>query len=116
MRIFIGNLPNETTQGDLRQAFEPFGQVTSVTIVADAGESKSRGFGFVIMPLAQEAQNAIKEMHGQNFKGQRISVEKSQTSSKARANRRKRSGSATGGGAKKSRASNSGGRRGKRRH
>jgi RNA recognition motif-containing protein len=116
MKIFIGNLPDETTQDDLRQAFEPFGRVTSVTIVADTGESKSQGFGFVIMPSAQEAQNAIKEMHGTDFRGRKITVERGRTNAKARAKRRKRSGSAARGSAKKSRGSNSGGRRGKRRH
>jgi RNA recognition motif-containing protein len=129
MKIFVGNLSGQTTEDDLRQAFESFGQVTSITMIMDADEGKSRGFGFVIMPSVNEAQNAIKKMHGKDFRGRKISVEKSRTNTKARASRRKRSGSAargradpsghsspasncrTGGG----RRGKSGGRRGRRR-
>ncbi len=115
MKIFIGNLPAEITEDDVRQAFEGFGQVRSVTIITDASESKSRRFGFVIMPSADEAQSAIKKMHGKDFRGKKISVEKSRTNSKARAVRRKRSSSAAAGRATKGRRGKSGGRRGKRR-
>jgi cold-inducible RNA-binding protein len=97
MKIFVGNLSGQTTKDDLRQAFEGFGQVTSVTIITDTGESKSQGFGFVIMPSENEAQNAIKKMHGKDLKGNKISVEKSRTNAKARASRRKRGGPATKG-------------------
>jgi cold-inducible RNA-binding protein len=115
MKIFVGNLSGETTEDDLRQAFEGFGQVTSVTIIIGTGESESRGFGFVIMPSENEAQNAIERMHGKDFRGNKISVEKSRTNAKARASRRKRGGSATGGRADGGRRGNVGGRHGRRR-
>ena len=114
MKIFVGNLPGETTEDDLRQAFESFGQVRSVTIVMDTGEGKSRGFGFVIMSSANEAKNAIEKMNGKDLRGRKIYVEKSRTNAKARASRRKRSGSGTGGRAGGGRRGNSGGRRGRR--
>jgi RNA recognition motif-containing protein len=114
MKIFVGNLPSETTKDDLRQTFEGFGQVTSVTIVKGTGESKTQGFGFVIMPSVNEAQNAIKKTDGKDFRGKKISVQKSRTNAKARASRRKRS-RLGGGRAEGGRRGKSGGRRGKRR-
>lgn len=68
MKIFVGNLPSETTKDELCQAFEGFGQVTSVTIIKGTGGGKMRGFGFIIMPSVNEARNAIKKLHGQDFK------------------------------------------------
>jgi len=116
MKVFVGNLSGETTEDDLRQAFESFGQVRSITIVMDAGTRKSRGFGFVTMPSVNEAQNAIEKMNGKDLRGQKIKVEKSRTKAKTRSNRRKRSGSGTGGRADGGRGGGPGGRRGRRRH
>jgi RNA recognition motif-containing protein len=116
MKIFVGNLSGETTGDDLRQAFESFGQVRSVTIVMDTGASKSRGFGFVIMSSANEAKNAIEKINGKNLRGQKVYVEKSRTKAKTRSSRRKRSGSGAGGRANGGRSGDSGGRRGRRHH
>lgn len=91
MRIFVGNLSGETTEDDLRRAFERFGEVKSATIVTDATVGKSRRFGFVIMPSASQTSGAIKGMDGKELKGQKIKVERSRTSTKARSSRRKRS-------------------------
>ncbi len=107
MKIFVGNLSSQTSEDDLRQAFEGFGEVKSVTIVVDAGEGKSRRFAFVTMPSVREAQNAIKKMHGKDFGGEKIIVEKSRTNTKARASRRKRSGATARGRAAGSRRGNS---------
>jgi len=116
MKIFVGNLSPETTEDDLRQAFESFGKVKSVTIVTNAGADKSQRFGFVIMSSAREAENAIQEMNGADLKGQRIKVEKSHTNAEARRSRRKRSVFGAGSGANPGRGGTPGGRRGKRRH
>ena len=75
MNIYVGNLSNETTEDDLRQAFEAFGQVRFVNIVRDKDSGESRGFGFVGMPLKDEAQTAINEINGKDLKGQTINVE-----------------------------------------
>jgi RNA recognition motif-containing protein len=74
MNIYIGNLSRETTEDDLRQAFEPFGQVESATIVKDRFSGESRGFGFVEMPTKSEAQTAIEEMNGKDLQGRAINV------------------------------------------
>jgi RNA recognition motif-containing protein len=74
MRIFIGSLSYNVTEEDLRQAFGAFGQVTSVTVVMDQESGRSKGFGFVEMPLQAEAQSAIAALNGQAFKGRTITV------------------------------------------
>jgi cold-inducible RNA-binding protein len=72
MKIYVGNLDWQTTESDLQDAFAEFGTVTSVAIITDRDTGKSRGFGFVEMESASEAQAAInalneKEMHGRSL-------------------------------------------------
>ena len=67
MNIFIGNLSYNVTEGDLRQAFEAFGQVASATVIKDKLSGRSKGFGFVEMPAQAEAQSAIAALNGQAF-------------------------------------------------
>ena len=75
MNIYVGNLSRETTEDDLRQVFQAFGQVRFVNIVRDRDSGESRGFGFVGMPLKEEAQTAINEINGKDLKGQTVNVE-----------------------------------------
>ena len=74
MNIFIGNLSYNVTGGDLRQAFEVFGQVASATVIMDEQSGRSKGFGFVEMPVKAEAQSAIAALNGKAFKGRTITV------------------------------------------
>ena len=74
MNIYVGNLSYEVTEEDLRQAFEGFGRVESVTIVKDRYSGESRGFGFVEMSSRAEAQSAIDGLNGKELKGRTISV------------------------------------------
>jgi cold-inducible RNA-binding protein len=74
MNIYVGNLSHETTDDDLRQAFEAFGQVESATVIKDRFSGESRGFGFVEMPSKTEAQTAIDEMNGKDLKGRAVNV------------------------------------------
>ena len=60
MNIYVGNLSYETTEEDLREAFSPFGQVDSISIIKDKFTGKSKGFGFVEMSDKTEAQAAIE--------------------------------------------------------
>ena len=98
MKIFVGNLSGETSGDDLRQAFESFGQVTSVTVITDGTTGKSREFGFVRMPSASEATNAIRKMNGWNLQGRKIDVQRARTKRKPHASRRRRIDSGNGGG------------------
>ena len=74
MKLFIGSLSYNATEGDLRHAFEAFGQVTSTSIIKDQESGQSKGFGFVEMPEQSEAQSAIAGLNGQAFKGRTITV------------------------------------------
>ena len=74
MNIYVGNLSHETTEDDLRQAFEAFGQVESINIIKDRFSGESRGFGFVEMPSKEEAQTAIEEMNGKDLQGRALNV------------------------------------------
>ena len=74
MNIYVGNLPREATEEDLRQAFEAFGQVTSVKIITDKFTGDSRGFGFVEMSNSSEAQSAISGLDGKDLKGSTLRV------------------------------------------
>jgi len=74
MNIYVGNLSRQTTEDDLRQAFEGFGQVESINIIKDKFSGESRGFGFVEMPSKQEAQKAIEEMNGKDLMGRTVNV------------------------------------------
>ncbi len=74
MNIYVGNLSRETTEDELRQAFEAFGQVTSVNIIKDRYSGDSRGFAFVEMAAKAEAQNAINELNGTQLGERTLSV------------------------------------------
>ena len=74
MKIFIGSLSYNVTEGDLHQAFEAFGQVASATVIKDKQSGRSKGFGFVEMPVQTEAQSAIEALNGTALKGRTITV------------------------------------------
>jgi cold-inducible RNA-binding protein len=74
MKLYVGNLSRDVTEGDLRQAFEAFGQVESATIITDKFSGESRGFGFVEMPAKAEADAAIAGLNEKDLKGRTIAV------------------------------------------
>ena len=74
MNIYVGNLAYETTEADLRQTFEPFGTVSSATVISDKFTGKSRGFGFVVMPEQTQAQAAINALNGKDSNGRKLTV------------------------------------------
>ncbi len=86
MNIYVGNLSSRVTEKDLKQAFEVFGQVSSVTIIKDRESGESRGFGFIEMPNQAEAQMAIKSLNGKELLGKNMNV------NEAHARRQKPSG------------------------
>lgn len=75
MNIYVGNLSPETTEDDLRKAFEAFGQVVSVKLLRNRATGESNGIGFVGMAVKDEAQTAISEMNGKILNGNTIKVE-----------------------------------------
>lgn len=64
MRIYIANLPFTTSEEEVREKFEEFGRVESVNIIEDHATKKSRGFGFIFMPVFSEARAAVEGLNG----------------------------------------------------
>lgn len=62
MNIFVGNLNFQTTEDQLKEVFTSFGEVASVKIVTDKFSGRSRGFAFIEMPNATQAEKAIQEL------------------------------------------------------
>lgn len=73
-RLFVGGLPYETTESDLREMFSKSGTVESCTVIMDRFTSRSKGFAFVEMTTDEEAQNAIKTFDGTDLGGRKIIV------------------------------------------
>ena len=64
MNIYVGNLSYNTTDASLRAAFEAHGEVVSAQVITDRDTGRSRGFGFVEMPSAEEARAALAALDG----------------------------------------------------
>lgn len=73
-KLFVGNLPYNTTSEDLGKMFEPHGQVAEATVITDRYSGKSRGFGFVEMPNDEEAQKAIEALNGNEVEDRKLAV------------------------------------------
>src|SRR5206468_12305602 len=67
--IFVGNLSFNTNEDELRQMFEPFGQVERVSIMTDRDTGRSRGFGFVEMASNEDDEKAITALNGSSVGG-----------------------------------------------
>jgi RNA recognition motif-containing protein len=106
MNIFVASLPFTLGEADLRESFEAYGLVDSVKIIMDKTTGRSKGFGFVEMPNAEEAQNAIQGLNGATVGGRPIVV--NETDTRAQQPQRKSFG---GGGGRPSFNSNGGGQR-----
>lgn len=74
MNIYIGNMSFETTEDQLRQAFEGYGEVSTVRIVTDRDSGQPRGFAFVEMPTKSEAIAAISGLNGKEVSGRSLKV------------------------------------------
>ena|SRR5688572_22793679 len=74
MKLYVGNLSFSTSEDELRQLFEQYGQVASATLVMDRDTGRPRGFGFVEMNDDGEAKAAIAALNGQNVGGRDLTV------------------------------------------
>jgi RNA recognition motif-containing protein len=105
MNIYVGNLSYETTEENLKEAFEVYGEVNTVKIIKDNYTGRSKGFGFVEMPAKAEAQSAIEGLNGNDLKGRSLNV------SEARPRPERRRGGSRPGGPKRGGGRRGGGRR-----
>lgn len=74
VRLYIGNLSFYATSDDLSEIFSNCGDVEEASIITRPGSSRSRGFGFVTMKDQADADEAIRQLHGQEFAGRPLTV------------------------------------------
>src|SRR6202167_3949728 len=73
-KLFVGNLSFNTTENDLNDAFAAHGTVTETNLMMDRMSGRPRGFGFVTMSTAEEAQKAIAALNGAQLDGRALTV------------------------------------------
>jgi cold-inducible RNA-binding protein len=74
VRLFVGNLPYDATENEIRDHFSAVGKLSYVSIPLDRETGKKRGFAFVEFADAQQAQEAIRQFNNQPFKGRALAV------------------------------------------
>ena len=74
MEIYVGNLPWSISDQDLSDAFGAHGKVEKAAIISDRTSGRSKGFGFVTMEDADEANKAIEAMNGADMAGRNLKV------------------------------------------
>ncbi len=74
MKLYVGNLPYELNEDELRDMFSQFGEVATVNIITDRVTKRPKGFGFVEMPNNEEAENAMKDLNEKEIKGRKLRV------------------------------------------
>lgn len=77
--IYVGNIPFEATEDDLRTLFAAYGQVNGVSLVRDRYSNQLRGFAFVEMRNDIDAQKAISELNGSRLKGRTLVINQDHT-------------------------------------
>jgi RNA recognition motif-containing protein len=73
-KLYVGNLPFQTTEGDLESLFATSGDVASVTIMRDRATGQARGFAFVEMATDDAALRAVDTLNNSNFGGRTLTV------------------------------------------
>ena len=74
MKLYVGNLSFDTTENDLQDLFEQHGQVSDVALINDKMTGRSRGFAFVTMNDATQANAAVSALNGQDFQGRALTI------------------------------------------
>jgi cold-inducible RNA-binding protein len=74
VRLFVGNLPYDTTETDLREIFSPIGPLSTVIIPTDRGTGKPRGFAFVEFNDPAQAEEACRQLNNKLFRGRAIAI------------------------------------------
>lgn len=74
MKLYVGNLSFSTTEAGVKNAFNEFGTVDTVNLITDRDTGRAKGFGFVEMSNANEAQAAIEGLNGKQLDGRAIVV------------------------------------------
>jgi RNA recognition motif-containing protein len=78
MKIFIANVPHKLEESELKKMLTQFGQVTSVKLLTDKETGKRKGFGFIEMPVNDQAKAAITALNGKEINGRKIALSESE--------------------------------------
>ncbi len=81
MKIYVGNMSYETSEDDLRKAFEAHGTVESVAVISDQYSGRSKGFGFVEMSNDAEAKAAMDSLNDSDLGGRTLKVNEARSRS-----------------------------------
>jgi len=73
-KLYVGNLPFDVTENDLRDLFSPHGPVNEIIVIMDKATGRARGFGFVTMGTPEAAKAAILALNGRDWKGRALTV------------------------------------------
>jgi RNA recognition motif-containing protein len=82
MNIYVANISFRASEGQLKDLFQQFGEVSSVKIVTDRDTGRSRGFGFIEMPNDSEGKQAIAQLNGVDFSERNLVVNEARPSTK----------------------------------
>ena len=97
-KLFVGNLSFDTTTADLEALFSQAGTCESAAVITDRATGRSRGFGFVEMGSASEAQKAIADLNGRELQGRTINVSEARDREGGGGGGHRRGGGGGGGG------------------
>lgn len=97
-RLYVGNLPYNTNEDQLRELFSPFGRIDDIHVVVDRESGRPRGFAFVTMSTDDEAAKAVEALHDKSFGGRPMVVNEARERGAPPPPRSDRYGSGPGGG------------------
>lgn len=97
-KLYVGNLSFDASEEDLRDLFVQAGQVDSINIITNRHTGRSRGFAFVEMSTAEEAEKAISMFDGKQWMDRELKVNKAKPQRKSADRGRKRGGGHSRGG------------------
>jgi RNA recognition motif-containing protein len=89
MNIYVGQLPNNVSESELKELFSEFGEIASVNLVMDRYAGRPKDFGFIDMPDNSEADKAIKALNKSMFKGKEIKVNQVQVNKRDKKKKRR---------------------------
>jgi len=95
--LYVGNLPHSTTEAELRTVFQAHGDVEKVSIVTDRETGRARGFAFVEMTNASEAEKAVAALNGTQLGGRTLTINEAKPKSDRPRNGGQRFGGGGGG-------------------
>jgi RNA recognition motif-containing protein len=84
MNIYVGNLPFDAQESDLRTLFSDYGSIDSAAVITDRDTGRSRGFGFVELADSSEGRRAIEKLDGHDWNGRKLTVNEAKPRSSRR--------------------------------